>query len=95
MMDCKLFGLNATGHHLMNLLFQLRTPYYCLFFEPDDWRPVAQRVRGGIVRMASAACRISGVGFGTQGCLEHIFLVVNADGLRAFCSEVRRREFSH
>ena len=40
---------------------------------------LAERVGGGVVRAASVACGIGGVGGGAQGCAEHVLLVADAD----------------
>ena len=90
MADCDLYGLNPAGHHLTNILFHVaNTLLLFLLLNRMTRRDVAQRVRGGIVRLASAARRIRGVGFGTQGCVERVFLAADAAGLCALCGKVQ------
>ena len=61
----------------------------CLFLcEPHDRRDLAQRVRRGVVRVASAARRIRRVGVRTQGHVEHVFLAAHADGVCAITREM-------
>ena len=48
-----------------------------------------ERLRGRAIRLASAACRIRCVDFGTQGCFEHLLRLAGAAGLHAVCRRVQ------
>ena len=57
MIDCWLFGVNPAGHHLVNVLIHAANAVLLFFFvEPSFRRAMAERVRRGAVRVASAAC---------------------------------------
>ena len=63
MLDCQLFGLNPGGHHLTNLLFHVaNTLLLFLWLNQFTGRFVAQRDGGRLVRLASIARRIGGLG---------------------------------
>ena len=55
--------------------------------EPIDRRFVAQRVRGGLVRLAPVARRVGGVGGGTQGCVERFLLDADPHHVHALCAK--------
>ena len=81
-LDCELYGLNAGGHHLTSLLFHVADSLLLfLLLRQMTGARWAQRARGGVVRVASAARGIGGVGVGTEGCVEHVFLAADDDGV--------------
>src|ERR1043165_2887990 len=47
---------------------------------------MAERVCSWIVCIASSACGVSGLDFGTQGCIEHVLRIARADFLRTLCA---------
>jgi len=58
----------------------------------DDWRALAQRTGGCLVCLASLACRISGLGLGTERCLEHLFRIACLGRVGALRAETRRQK---
>ena len=58
-------------------------------FQKNDRRSVAKFFRGSVVWLASAARRISGLGFRTQGCLKRAVLDADIMGLRQICGGVK------
>ena len=58
----------------------------------SDWGDLAERLRGRAVRFASVACRIRGVDFGAQGCLEHVFRVAGALDYARYAQQVRSQK---
>ena len=79
MLDCEIYGLKAGGHHLTNVL--LHTASAVVLFLLLN-RMTGARWRSffvaGLVRVASAARRVGGVGGGAEGCVERIFRVIGA-----------------
>ena len=55
----------------------------------NDRRFVAQRFRGGVIRLASAARRVGRLGGRAQGCVERIFLDADIAGVHAICGGVQ------
>ena len=54
MLDCQLFGLKAGGHHFTNVLFHTVSVAAALSFaKTNDWRILAKRFCGGLVRRSS------------------------------------------
>ncbi len=104
MLDCQLFGLNPWGHHLTSVLLHAVNTVlvFLLLLRLTGLRPERRRScgpaggsilaecdGGGVVRVASGACGIGGVGGGAQGCAEHVFWPANPDCLCAICGEVQ------
>src|ERR1035438_6798516 len=58
---------------------------------PDDGTTMGESVRGGAVRRSPAACRIGGLGFGTQGRVERIFRIADVDFLCPLCEAKNRK----
>ena len=89
MVDCELiWKLNPGGHHLTNLLFHIaNTLLLFLLLRANDGRAVARRIRGGAVCVASVARRVGGLGGGTQGRVERVFLAVDLDRICAVCAK--------
>ena len=72
---CELYGLQPSGHHLTNLLLHASNARSALSFAaPADRDGLAQRLGGGLVRLASVARGVSGVGGGTERRIKHLFL---------------------
>ena len=90
MLDCQLFGLNAGGASFRQRPAsrgQRRCSLFLLL--PTDECALAQRVCGRAVCVASAACGIGCVGFGTQRRVEHVFRVLTLLSYARFVASVQ------
>ena len=87
MLDCQLYGLNAGGHHLTNVLLHLASVILLfLILRANDRSPLAQRVCGGGVCHPPAARGVRGVDRGAQGCAERAFLHAHIGSLSSLRS---------
>ena len=87
MLDCQLYGLNAYGHHLTNLLFHAATRHSPVSrVAADDRRFMAQRICRDGVCHPSLAGGVRGVGVGTQRRVERVFLYADPWSLCALCA---------
>ena len=86
MLACQFFGLNAWGHHLINvLLHAANTALVFLVFQRmtrATWRSL---ILAALFGMASAAGGIGGLGHGAQGRVEHALLDADYVGLCEVC----------
>jgi hypothetical protein len=89
MLDCQLYGLNPSGHHLTSVLLHLANTLL-LFL-------VLRRMTGALWRSGFVAalfalhplhvepCGVGCLGGGTEGCLEHLILDAHHMGLLPLC----------
>ncbi len=87
MLDCQLFGLEAWGHHLTNVLLHAATSIALfLVLWRMTQRALAQRLRGGALRRPSATCRERGLGAERRDVLSGLLFVLT---LGAYLGYVR------
>ena len=73
MLDVQLYGLNAGGHHVTNIILHVCNTLLLFWLLRLTDRPkLVQRRRGGPVCRTSHARRVGGVGRRTQGRVEHV-----------------------
>ena len=90
MLDCQLWGLNAGGHHLTNVIIHAANAMLLfLVLRRMTGFSLAQRLRGGAVCHPSFGRGVGGLGGATQERVEHIFLAADDVGVCAVRGEVQ------
>ena len=90
MLDAELFGKGPVGPHLTNLLLHAANVvllFLLWLLRRLHGGDVAERAGGGLVRFASVARGIGGVGDGAQGRFERVFRAAVAVGVCALCAQ--------
>ncbi len=87
MLDCRVYGLNAAGHHLTNVLLHAATTVLLfLVLRQMTGQTVAECVSGGAIRGPSSTRGIGGLGDGAEGCPQRAVFRACARGVHKLCA---------